>query len=191
MTGLATGDILSAGAGDDVLFGLAGDDLLDGGKGHDTLVGGAGSDMLVGGRNHDAFVFDNTSGVDTILDFRHDKLVFDQSEMGAIGDGDTRVEGANNRAAAGAFGPDSEVLIFKSKVAVADNAAAASALIGSAKSAYETGDQVVVAINDPTHAAVYLFHSSGNDALVSPTELTLIGLVPSGQLHASDVKFQA
>ncbi|MES3000084.1 MAG: hypothetical protein V4787_05290 [Pseudomonadota bacterium] len=191
MTGLATGDILSAGAGDDVLFGLAGDDSLDGGKGHDTLVGGAGSDMLVGGRNHDAFVFDNTSGVDTILDFRHDKLVFDQSGLGAIGDGDTRVEGANNRASTGAFSPDAEVLIFKSKAPVADNAAAASALIGSAKSAYEAADQVVIAINDPTHAAIYLFHSSGNDALVSPTELTLIGLVPSGQLHGSDFKFQA
>ncbi|MES3000083.1 MAG: hypothetical protein V4787_05285 [Pseudomonadota bacterium] len=190
MSGSAIADALSAGSGNDVIHGLAGDDSLDGGKGRDILVGGAGSDTLIGGRNHDAFVFDNTTGVDTIADFRHDKLVFDMSELGPIGDGDTRVEGKVNRASAGQFSPDAEVVVFNSNFAVADTAVAAAAVIGSARSAYAAGDQVVFAINDGAHSAVYLFHAGAGDALVSASELTLMGVVPNTRLHAFDFVFQ-
>jgi uncharacterized delta-60 repeat protein len=61
---------------------------------------------------------------------------------------------------------------------------------GGYTAALQPDGKVVVAITDPTHSAIYLFHSSGNDALVSPAELTLIGLVPNAGLHAHDFKFQ-
>ncbi len=71
-------DALSGGDGKDRLFGHGGDDLLDGGggndklkglDGNDTLMAGLGDDILVGGLGTDVFVFDPSSGADTIKDF--------------------------------------------------------------------------------------------------------------------------
>jgi hypothetical protein len=192
LNGGAAADTFSAGSGDDQLFGMAGDDSLDGGKGRDLLVGGMGNDTLVGGGGRDAFVFDNTSGVDTITDFHHDKLVLDMNvtALGPIGDGDTRIEGATTRSSPGGFNTSAELVIFKSSVAVADTTTAAAAVIGSATSAYEAGDQVVFAIRDGAHSAVYLFESSDADAVVSAGELTLIGVVQNASLRAHDFAFQ-
>lgn len=191
MNGSAIADTLSAGSGNDVIHGLAGDDMLDGGKGRDILVGGAGNDTLVGGDGRDLFVFDSATGSDTIADFHHDRLAIDMSSLGPIGDGDFRVEGATTRRAPGGFNPTAEVVIFRSETAVADNANAAAAIIGNAKSAYTVGRQVIFGIRDEDHSALYLFHSSGNDAVVSAAELTLIGVMPDAHLGAHDIKFVA
>lgn len=86
--GTATGQVLAAGIGNDVLFGddgadnLAGGagwdylyggpgaDILNGGDFDDHLFGGAGADTLTGGANRDWFVFSTPPGeVDTITDF--------------------------------------------------------------------------------------------------------------------------
>ena len=51
------------------MTGGQGNDWILGGSNHDTLNGGEGDDYLVGGSGIDTFVFDASSGNDTILDF--------------------------------------------------------------------------------------------------------------------------
>ena len=63
------GDTLNGGSGNDTLNGNAGWDTLNGGFGNDTLNGGGGNDTLNGGDGSDTFVFQSTSGSDTIEDF--------------------------------------------------------------------------------------------------------------------------
>ncbi|MEO1139694.1 MAG: fasciclin domain-containing protein [Pseudomonadota bacterium] len=78
-------DIIKAGKGDDFVFGGRGDDYLSGGRGDDkilggqgddTINGGSGDDFLNGGHGQDTFVFDETSGNDTIIGFNfHDDKI--------------------------------------------------------------------------------------------------------------------
>ena len=63
--GKAGDDILSGDSGDDLIYGDAGDDILMGVTGDDTLVGDNFSD----GSGSDLFVFGESDGTDTILDF--------------------------------------------------------------------------------------------------------------------------
>lgn len=72
-------DRIFGGEGNDVLNGGDGNDQLIGGLGHDVLTGGAGNDLLVGGTGGDVFVFDGSSGNDTITDFNplEDSLQFE------------------------------------------------------------------------------------------------------------------
>ncbi|MCP5381639.1 MAG: M10 family metallopeptidase C-terminal domain-containing protein [Kordiimonadaceae bacterium] len=64
ITGDASDNILSGGAGDDTLDGDDGNDTLIGGAGADDLDGGAGNDLLIGGDGADTI--DGGSGTDTI-----------------------------------------------------------------------------------------------------------------------------
>ncbi|MEL6489604.1 MAG: calcium-binding protein [Cyanobacteria bacterium J06634_6] len=63
--GKAGNDILSGDAGDDFIWGDDGDDIIMGVTGNDTLVG----DNFSNGSGSDLFVFGNSDGTDTILDF--------------------------------------------------------------------------------------------------------------------------
>lgn len=85
IAGLAGNDEIDGCFGDDLLLGGTGNDTLKGGSGSDTLKGeigddvlkgGAGHDLLQGGEGKDHFVFEEHSGIDTILDFEQgqDKL---------------------------------------------------------------------------------------------------------------------
>ncbi|WP_158303940.1 tandem-95 repeat protein [Paramagnetospirillum magneticum] len=80
-----TNDVISAGAGDDVIYGDArlvngniqitgsGNDVLDGGSGNDQIHGGAGNDTIIGGTGDDVMFGDQ--GNDTFLfdfGFGHD-----------------------------------------------------------------------------------------------------------------------
>ncbi|MDP5220907.1 peroxidase family protein [Ruegeria sp. 2205SS24-7] len=65
-------DLLIGAAGDDTLVGGSGDDQLEGGMGDDILIGGIGDDTLYGGDGANHFVFDETSGFDTVVDFDGD-----------------------------------------------------------------------------------------------------------------------
>jgi Ca2+-binding RTX toxin-like protein len=69
-------DLLKGLAGDDKLYGGAGNDRLEGGAGNDRVDGGAGTNILKGGAGDDVFVFNKTSGMDTVTDFRdgHDRI---------------------------------------------------------------------------------------------------------------------
>ncbi|ARJ67778.1 hypothetical protein WV31_20015 [Magnetospirillum sp. ME-1] len=82
-----TNDVISAGAGDDVIYGDAkmvggqvyvtgaGNDVLDGGSGNDQIHGGAGNDTIIGGtgddvmwgdQGNDTFLFDFGFGHDVV-----------------------------------------------------------------------------------------------------------------------------
>ena len=67
------------GAGDDEINGEGGNDYLVGNAGNDTIDGGIGDDRMVGGTGQDVFVFDGSSGHDTIADFNplEDRLEFE------------------------------------------------------------------------------------------------------------------
>lgn len=62
-------DRLLGGAGNDDIQGGIGNDSLYGNAGFDTLTGGAGDDLLRGDFNGDTFVFADSHGHDTIIDF--------------------------------------------------------------------------------------------------------------------------
>jgi len=86
-------DIILGRAGNDTLQGNSGNDLILGGDGMDTIIGGIDDDILSGGRDADTFVMDNTSSIDTILDYSFvDGDVIDLSALldAAFGPGDNR-----------------------------------------------------------------------------------------------------
>ena len=71
-------DVINGGGGNDDINGGGGADIISGGHGHDALFGSAGDDMisgntgndlLTGGNGHDVFIFEQSSGFDTITDF--------------------------------------------------------------------------------------------------------------------------
>lgn len=192
LVGGGADDNLSGDDGDDQLVGGGGDDALNGGDGRDQIHGGDGDDLLTGGAGKDQFIFDSLSGADTIVDFsRGDKIVLDQSLLGAIGDGDFQIEGSTSGRAL-RFKAESEFVVFKPKLAPAGTSEAeAAALIVGARSAYEAGDQMVFVISHRSGSAFYLFESSGNDATVSANELTLLGIAQNVSLGAGDFVFGA
>ncbi len=63
------------GPGDDKLIGGKGPDMLDGGPGKDTVIGGKGDDDLKGGARKDFFIFNRSSGDDTVRDYDPDEDV--------------------------------------------------------------------------------------------------------------------
>ena len=68
-SGGAGRDTLSGGGGNDTLTGGDDRDTLKGGAGNDRLNGGAGNDNLTGNAGKDVFVFNASSGNDTVTDF--------------------------------------------------------------------------------------------------------------------------
>jgi hypothetical protein len=166
-------DVLNGGAGNDSLIGGGGADTLNGGAGTDTLNGGAGADSLTGGAAADTFLFTSLTGVDNTTDFVSgvDKFSFSQAAI-AVGDGDTAVEGAVTVAGPGGFAATAELVVVTGNIVGAITTASAAAAIGSATSAYAAGDTVLFAVDNGVQSTVFLFQSSGADALVSAAELT-------------------
>lgn len=108
-----------------------------------------------------------------------------------IGDGDIKLEGAVTRSAPGGFSTKAELVIFR---ADADGLSAADAakVIGSAKSAYHAGQQVLFVVADGDDSAVFLFEAAKADAKVSASELTLLAtLDDTTSTHVSDFWFFA
>jgi Ca2+-binding RTX toxin-like protein len=179
-----TGSAAFTGTGnalDNHITGGAGADKLNGGIGNDTLVGGLGNDNLTGGVGNDIFVLNSATGVDTITDFANsvvkgfDKLAISQMAL-TIGNGDAQVDSGVVRAAPGGFAADAELVIFSANTGGA-TAAAAAAVIGSANSGFTLGQQTLFVVDNNSSSYVYLFKSSGTDALVSAGELTQIAII--------------
>jgi Ca2+-binding RTX toxin-like protein len=173
-TGNATNNVLEGGIGNDVLKGLAGSD---------TLIGGTGSDTLTGGTDIDYFVFDSTSGSDTVTDFVSgvDNVL---AKLG-IGNGDAVIDGGVVRAAKGGFSADAELVIFTPKMATASTANAA-AVIGSATGNYEVGDAVLFAVSTGSATVLYRFVAANGDAVVSAAELTQVATLTGTPTVALD-----
>lgn len=168
-------DLRASGSGSAWLEGNDGKDTLTGGAAEDVLNGGAGKDRLSGGDGDDTFKFASSiKDPDTILDFGTlDNIAVDQKRV-YVGDGDRNEDGAVMIDGPGSFSATAELVIVTSDIAgalTADNAAAA---IGSSSVAYATGRTAIFAVDNGVDSAVYYFESSGNDALVSATELTLM-----------------
>jgi Ca2+-binding RTX toxin-like protein len=148
---------------------------LTGNTGANRLDGRAGSDTLVGGSGADVFVIGSTSGSDTLSDFAKgvDRLLVSKGGI-AIGDGDTTLEGAVTRSAPGGFSKSAELVIFTTNIGGSIGKTVAATTIGSASSAYASGHKALFAVDNGSSSALYLFTSSGTDALVSSAELTLL-----------------
>jgi Ca2+-binding RTX toxin-like protein len=205
--GYSGNDSLNGDDGDDYILGAEGNDSLSGGAGNDTLVGAnywynGDVDTFVGGAGNDVIYTDSDStdlivlnsavGSDAVYYFssgKTDKIIIDQSDL-AIGDGDNLVEGSTLRSAAGGFASSAELVIFSSNISGAITATAAAAQIGSASSAYTTGQTALFVVDNGYNSAVYEFTSSGADAQVSASELTLLAtLVGTASTVAADYLF--
>jgi hypothetical protein len=161
-----------------VITGNAAANMLSGLAGNDTLTGGAGADTLTGGAGADTYVFSSLVGSDTVTDFNGASDTFRISQAGIhIGDGDSVVEGAVTRSAAGGFATSAELVIFTSNIAGAITPASAAAKIGSATAAYATGDDRLFVVDNGATTGIFRFHSSAANALVTGAELTLVAVV--------------
>ncbi len=160
------------------LIGNAASNTLRGEAGADRLTGGAGSDVLTGGSGADQFLFTSKVGSDIVTDFSvstGDRFVFSQRTL-PVGDADLVLEGAVGRSSPGGFATTAELVLMTTPLSnLSSNAAAAA--IGSATSAYATGQTALFVVENSTNSAIYYFTSSGNDALVSASELTLLATV--------------
>lgn len=170
-TGGSGADTIIGNSAANLLKGGSGADSIDAGKGRDTLVGGRGNDKLKGGSGADVFVLDTTSGSDRISDFRsgtdHLRITLD------IGDGDSRLDGALTRAAAGGFSTRAELVVVTKNLSEL-SASKAAAAVGSAKSGYAVGDTALFAVDTGRSSAVYLFTAADTDAKVEAGELHLL-----------------
>jgi hypothetical protein len=91
----------------------------------------------------------------------------------------------------GGFTAFDELVLCTQKMATASTANAA-AVIGAADWAYSVGDKSLFAVSTATDTTLYLFVSSGDDALVSASELTALATLtgaPSTTLADYDVMF--
>jgi len=66
VSGGAGADVLTGGNGNDTLLGGAGNDQLFGGNGDDVLNGGVGSDQFFGGRGDDLLIWNPGDGSDSL-----------------------------------------------------------------------------------------------------------------------------
>lgn len=105
---IGAGDIILAGAGDDIAVGSTSEDLILGGEGDDTLIGGEGSDSLYGGEGNDFL-----NGVHSHWDGLQD---IDQADLLYGGDGDDTIVAGNNDIVTGGDGADIFVLAGNSSV---------------------------------------------------------------------------
>ncbi|WP_127996448.1 beta strand repeat-containing protein [Piscinibacter defluvii] len=183
-----SGNIAGTGnALNNTLIGNAGSNTLVGEAGNDRLFGGDGLDVLTGGLGADAFFINSKVGSDIITDFstaQTERILFRMASM-PVGDADAVVEGAVTIAGPGGFGPGAELVIVNKALTNLSSTAAATA-IGSASSAYATGQTALFVIETASNSAVFQFTSSGNDALVSASELTLLATL-TGQTNLAAI----
>lgn len=187
-------DSLQGWSGNDTLIGGRGNDYMHSEEGRDRLIGGAGDDSLGGSSGSDTYVFDTLVGVDSVSYVQgEDKLVFSQAGI-KVGDGDLVVEGRIQVAGPGGFSAAAEVVVVSGDIAGDITKKSAAAAIGSASSAYADGQTALFCVDNGTVASVYYFTSSGADAQVSASELTLVATLSSWQAttaNPNDFIFEA
>lgn len=174
---------VDGGSGDDQLYawGASGSTIyLAGGTGSDVLSSGAGVRYLTGGEDGDRFTLTSKEvyGTEmvTVTDFASglDLLAIGQGSL-PVGNGDLVVDGAVAVSGPGGFEASAELVIVEKDVAGGLTLSNAAAAIGSANGAYAAGQTAVFMVDDGTNAWALYFQSSGNDAVVSAAELSIIG----------------
>lgn len=160
-----TGSATINGSGNNV------NNVITGNSANNTLVGQSGADTYTGGGGADLFSIDTSATVDTVTDFTvgSDRFRMRQSAW-QIGDGDLVVEGATNKIGPGGFSKSAEYVVISKNLASITMTNAANA-IGSATSAYATGNRRIFMVDNGTTSQALLFISSGNDAKVTAAEL--------------------
>jgi Ca2+-binding RTX toxin-like protein len=191
-TGNAQANLINGNGVANTLSGGSGNDTVSGGAGNDTLRGDAGSDRLTGGAGNDYFVLNSLVGSDTITDFVQgtDHLRVSMASL-RVGDGDTVIEGRVAVSSANSFAPTAELVGYAPAVS-ALTASVAAAALGSATSAYAAGTKVLFQFTTGSSSGLFLFTSSGADALVSADELTLLVTVqglPSLLGNSANIEF--
>ena len=195
LTLTGVGNINGTGNADaNVLTGNTGANQLNGGAGNDTLIGGAGNDTLTlsdGGA--DRVVLDSSVGFDLITSFAtaSDVIALSQSQSALyVGDKDTTVDGGVVVGAGGSFASSAELVIFTNNISGSLTTTSAAGLIKQASAAYTTGQHALFAVDNGTDSQLYYFTSSGTDAIVSASELTLLAtLSGTGGTALSDYVF--
>lgn len=155
------------------LVGNTASNALNGGAGTDRVFGGAGLDILTGGTGQDFFFLTSAESGDIITDFVFSERVNVRMASLPVGDGDAVVENGIVRTAAGGFAPSAELVVMDRTLSSLSASSVAGAF-GSATSAYTTGQTALFVAENSANTAVFYFTSSGNDALVSASELTLL-----------------
>jgi len=192
-----TGTAAINGLGNDLantLTGNSADNVLNGGAGDDWLGGGAGKDTLTGGAGADTFAFGTTAGgADWVTDFLSgvDRLqLLDGVANLNIGNGDHVIDNAAQADTHGGFSNLAELVVVTPDITGTLTADKAAADIGSAASAYATGNVRLFAVDNGIDSALYLFKSAGADAVVSAAELILVGtLHGTAQTALADYAF--
>ena len=169
------GDEISTGAGADTLKGSIQTDILNAGQDNDLIFSSLGSDVITTGTGSDTFVIQSKDhGGSQVMDFQSgtDHITISQTGF-AVGNGNNTVEAAQTTN--GSFSASAELVIFTRDIEDDTiSARSAAAAIGQADSSYTTGQRAVFVVDNGVSSLVYAFTSSGNDATVSASELTLL-----------------
>ncbi|WP_127996247.1 Calx-beta domain-containing protein [Piscinibacter defluvii] len=192
-TGNSLNNLLTGNSANNSLNGSTGNDTLNGGAGNDTMIGGAGNDALTGGLGNDTFHFTSLAGSDAVTDFNsvNDTFRFSQATI-RIGDGDTVVDNGQTRSNFAPHAASAEVVVVTDgQVFGTIDAGSAAAVIGSASSNYAVGATRLFVVDNGAQTGIFLFTSSGANALVSASELTQIALVDGSLTSLSDYTFGA
>jgi len=177
-------------AANNVMTGNNAANTLNGGAGNDTFIGGAGADRIITGAGSDTVVLSSKVGIDRLTDYAtaSDTIRISQSTL-RIGDGDTTVDGGVSKAGSGGFSAAAEVVMITTNIAGALTTASAAAMIGSANSAYTNGATRLFVVDNGADTGVFLFTSSGANALVSASELTQLALIDASNTVLNDYLF--
>jgi Ca2+-binding RTX toxin-like protein len=160
----------------DVIVGNGDANLIRGGKGADTLSGGGAADVFEFG--YYRFGPGPAPAPDAVVvtDFQSgtDRVAIRAGFTGfLLGDADDLLEGGVSIAGPGGFDPSAELVVLTTNLATL-GASAAAAAIGSANTAYTAGRTALFAVDNGASSQLYLFTSSGADAVVSAAELQLL-----------------
>jgi len=157
--------IITTGSGDDYIQSKhVLSDFIATGAGNDTIDCAGGADVITTGIGSDTVIIRPKSAGMTITDFSsgEDHLLLPMQTTATAVTSDH-------------FSAYSKFVIFTTDVEDDTiSARSAAAAIGSADSAYTSGQSAIFVVDNGVDSLVYRFLSSGNDATVSASELTLL-----------------
>jgi Ca2+-binding RTX toxin-like protein len=170
---------------------------VSGDDGNDTLSARHGVVTMAGGADADTFVLSakeilNQDMVYT-ADFETgmDHIGVAQSTL-KVGDGDLQVEGAVTTHGPGGFNAGAELVIVAADIFGDLSLDKAAAAIGQANQDYAAGQSVVFMVDNGVDSWAVYFTSSGADATVSASELSVIArLTGTASTGAEDVVWSA